>query len=166
MKKLFPLLLFFSFLIFTHSLTAQTRIAVFPFMNKDGNFKFNIWCYKFQDSLTKALFKIDPDKKYFDIVPSDSIESLLAELNLDPNNPEYQSDMWKAAKMLNIKWVVMGNFNINAGTFLIDCYAYNVRTKLANQKYHAKDIFKKEDKVMECIDEIVTSIIPLFIPQK
>ena len=145
---------------------SQVRIAVFPFMNKDGNLKLNIWCYKFQDSLTKALYNRDPEEKYFRIVPYDSVESILAQLNLDPNNPQYQSDLWKAADSIHVKWVVTGNFNINGGRFLIDGYAFNMKTKLPHQKYRAKDIFKKEEKVMECIEEIVDAIIPLFIPEK
>jgi hypothetical protein len=60
----------------------------------------------------------------------------------------------------------MGNFNINGGRFLIDGYTFNMKTKLPNAKYQAKDIFKKEEKVMECIEEIVDAIIPLFIPGK
>ena len=167
MKKLFPsIFLIFILLFLEIPSLAQTRIAVFPFMNKDGNLKLNIWCYKFQDSLTKALLRRDPDEKHYRIVPSDSIESLLAQMNLDPNNPQYQSDMWKAADTIHVKWVVMGNFNINGERFLIDCYAYNVKTKLANPKYQARDIFKKEEKVMESIEEIVDTILPLFIPQK
>ncbi|MCL5991891.1 MAG: hypothetical protein M1419_07290 [Bacteroidetes bacterium] len=145
---------------------SQVRIAVFPFMNKDGNLKLNLWCYKFQDSLTKALINRDPEEKFFRIVPFDSVESILAQLNLDPNNPQYQSDMWKAADSIHVKWVVTGNFIINGGKFLIDAYAFNMKTKLPNSKYQAKDIFKKEEKVMECIEEIVDAIAPLFIPVK
>ena len=87
---------------------SQVRIAVFPFMNKDGNLKLNIWCYKFQDSLTKALYNRDPEEKYYRIVPYDSVEGILAQLNLDPNNPQYKSDMWKAADSISVMWVVTG----------------------------------------------------------
>ena len=145
---------------------SQVRIAVFPFMNKDGNLKLNLWCYKFQDSLTKALFNRDPEEKYYRIVPFDSVENILAQLNLDPSNPQYPSDMWKAADSIHVKWVVTGNFIINGGRFLVDGYAFNMKTKLPNSKYQAKDIFKKEEKVMECIEEIVDAVIPLFIPGK
>lgn len=119
-----------------------------------------------QDSLTKSMFSKDPEEKYYRIVPFDSVELILAQLNLDPNNPQYQSDMWKAADSLHVKWVVAGNFIINGERFLIDGYAFNVKTKLPNPKYHAKDIFKKEQNVMECIGEITDAIIPLFIPGK
>lgn len=154
------------FVIFSFTAHSQVRIAVFPFMNKDGNLKLNIWCYKLQDSLTKSMFAKDPEEKYYRIVPFDSVEQMLAQLNLDPNNPQYQSDMWKAADSLNVKWVLCGNFIINGERFLIDGYAFNVRTKLPNPKYHARDIFKKEANVMECIGEISDAIFPLFLPGK
>ena len=63
---------------------SQTRYAVLPFQNMEGKIDLNIWSYKLQDSLQKALMKLDPENKFMQIVPADSIEDALAEINLDP----------------------------------------------------------------------------------
>ena len=144
---------------------AQTRIAVLPFQNMDGKLERNIWCYKLQDSLTNALKAKDPDCKYFKIVPSDSIEQILAGMNLDPNNPQYLSDMWKAVKILNIEKVISGNFNIQADRYLINAYIYEVRTRMAVPDYQARDIFKSEENIMESIPMIVKRIIKGLITE-
>ena len=139
---------------------SQTRIAVIPFQNLYGLMTLNTWCYDLQDSLLKSLKLQDPDEKYYHIIPSDSIEALLAELNLDPTNPQYPTDMWKVVKKLNARYVVSGTFNIQAKRYLINCYIFDINTKLANPKYQAKDIFKKEADVMESIPIIVDRILP------
>ncbi|MFA6571925.1 MAG: hypothetical protein WCT77_11895, partial [Bacteroidota bacterium] len=142
---------------------AQSRVAVLPFENKDGKLSLNVIAYKLQDSLTKSLIAKDPEEKYYRVVPIDSIEALLAQFNLDPTNPQYASDVWKAVKQLHIKYVLLGNFNVNSGNFLINAYIFNVHTKIAVPRYQAKDIFKTEEKVMESIPEIIESIIGFWI---
>ena len=144
-----------------NSLISKDRIAVFPFINTEGTLELNIWSYNLQDSLTKAFVSAN-DGDYYDIVPVDSIEMVLAEMNLDPTNPQYKTDMWKAAERLNIKKVVTGNFNLQSGTYLINAYVYDVKIKLPHPRYQAKDIFKKEDTIYESIPIIVTNILPAF----
>ncbi len=144
---------------------SQTRYAVLPFQNMEGKIELNIWSYKLQDSLQKALIKLDTENKYMQIVPADSIEDALAEINLDPTNPEYLTDMWKTVKSLNVEKVITGNFYIRAGNLLINAYVYNVRTKLAYPKYQAKNIFKKEKDGLKAVNIIVKRLKPLLIPQ-
>ena len=69
------------------NLMAQQRLAVLPFKNLDGNLDYNEWCYNIQDSLSKSMRNSDPEEKRFHIVPIDSVELVLAEFNLDPDNP-------------------------------------------------------------------------------
>ena len=38
--------------------------------------------------------------------------------------------------MLNANKVVTGNFNFEAGKFLVNAYIYDVRMKMPNPKYH------------------------------
>ena len=90
---------------------AQERVAVFPFRNMDGQMEYNIWRERLSDSLTIALQQEDMEYKAFYIVPSDSVAEILAAMNLDPNNPQYESDKWKAATQLNVSRVITGNFN-------------------------------------------------------
>ncbi len=165
MKSLFRFLLFAIFinLAIVSNVQSQTRIAVLPFQNQEGKIDLNIWCYHLQDSLQKALLALDTEQQQFQLVPADSIEDLLAELNLDPTNPQYPSDMWKAVTSLNVEKVVSGNFYIRAGKLLINAYVYDVRTKLPDQKYQAKNIFKDIDDGLSSIEIIVHKLKPLLI---
>jgi hypothetical protein len=164
MKKV--IVIFSFFLLASAQLFPQMRIAVLPFQNMDGAIAMNVWSYKFQDSVAKLARELDPDGKYFVIIPSDSVDDILTQMNLDPTNPQYPSDMWKAVKTLNANKVISGNFNIKNQRFLICAYLYDVRTKMANPMHQAKDIFKKEENVMEACPMIIESIKPLLIPDK
>lgn len=165
MKSLLKFALIFIFIALSTNLHSQTRIACLPFQNMDGLMRLNILCYTLQDSVATALKEQDPGEKYFYIVPKDSIEQVLSELSLDPNSPQYASDLWKAVRKLNVEKVVMGNFNIEASRILISAYVYNARTKLRIPDYQATDIFKSEDKVMEAVPVIIKSLLPALKPK-
>jgi TolB-like protein len=157
MKKL---LLLIVFAVATMSLQSQTRIAILPFQNMDGNIDYNILCYDLQEALTNAILESEGNGEKFYVVPSDSVQAVLSELNLDPSNPQYKSDMWKAVAMLNIKKVVVGNFNKQSDKFLINTYIYDVKMRLAYPNYQAKDIFKTRENIMEAIPEVLNAILP------
>jgi TolB-like protein len=142
---------------------AQTRIAVLPFQNMDGLLDYNIYSYKLQDSLFKALKALDPDEKYYTLVPLEDIEIVLSEMNLDPTNPQYPTDMWKAVESLGVQKVVTGNFNVQAQRFLINAYVYDVETKLPYLSHQARDIFKKEKDILKSVRIIVKRLKPLLI---
>ncbi len=159
MKKL--LVLFFLFIFFfLFSATSQIRIAILPFQNMDGDLSLNILSYKLQDSVANLLRTFDSLQQHFVIIPSDSIDLLVSQFNLDPTNPQYPTDMWKAVKMLNANVVISGSFNRKAERILINAYIYDVKTKLAFPDYQARDIFKPEDKVMEAVPIIVKKLLP------
>ncbi|HPI20177.1 MAG TPA: hypothetical protein PKY56_07385 [Candidatus Kapabacteria bacterium] len=154
--------LIFSCLILLSTMIAnsQTRIAVLPFQNMDGDMNLNLWCYELQDSLAKALLSEDPEEQYYRIVPNDSVEALLTEFNIDPSNPQYQSDVWKTIKLLNVKKVVTGNFNVQYNNILINAYIYNVRTRVADPEFQAKDIFLEKPEFIKSISIILPNLIP------
>jgi hypothetical protein len=151
------------FILSSTYLITQTRYAVLPFQNMEGKIDLNIWCYQLQDSLQKALMTLDPEQLHFQIVPVDSVEDMLAELNLDPTNPQYPTDMWKAVKMLNVEKVISGNFYFRADKLLINAYVYDVRTKMADPRYQAKNIFKPEEEGLSAINVIVKRLEPLLM---
>ncbi|MFA7325280.1 MAG: hypothetical protein WC121_01325 [Candidatus Kapaibacterium sp.] len=157
MKKI---ILVLSLLIAATTLFAQTRVAVLPFQNMDGNVDYNILCYDLQESLTTALIDADDSGEEYYIVPADSVEIVLSELNLDPSNPQYKSDLWKAVQLLNIKKVVVGTFNKQSDKFLINTYIYDVKMRMAYPNNQAKDIFKTREQILEAIPEIVSAIQP------
>jgi len=161
-KAVFLFIVIFCFSMTSLISQTQIRIAVFPFYNMDGNMKWNIWCYQLQDSLSTAMHNQDPGSESYYIVPKDSVELLLAELNVDPGNPQYETDMWSVAKKLNVKKVICGNFKYQAERFLINAYIWDVKTKLANPKFKARDIFKKEENLYEAVPEITESLVPAF----
>lgn len=144
---------------------SQVRVAVLPFQNMDGKIEKNIICYDLQDSVYKSLQTKDPEHKQFYLVPSDSVEIILANLNLDPSNPQYTSDLWKAVKLLNIKKVIMGNFNLQADKVLINGYIYDVRMKIADPVNQVRDIFKTEEQIFEAVEPIVNAVLPALMPK-
>jgi len=161
MKKLLLLVLVIVFSICFAN--AQVKIAVLPFQNMDGDQKFNIHSYTLQDSVFKALNALDPDGKYYQLVPLDEIEILLSEMNLDPTNPQYATDMWTAVEKLEVVKVVTGNFNVRAERFLINAYVYDVDTKLPNLEYQARDIFLPEESILKSVQVIIKRIEPALI---
>lgn len=139
---------------------AQQRIAVLPFRNMDHDIQYNAWSIEMADSLYKAIAAMDPQQKDFVLVPPDSIEMAIAELNLDPTNPQYESDMWKAIRTLNVTKAVQGNFQLRGDRVLINCYIYDMSSMLADQTFQAKDLYKGKTTYLETIKPIVKRIYP------
>lgn len=149
---------FFFFCLILTSLTqisiAKTRIVVLPFQNMDGRLELNVVSYQLSDSLNLKLLEDEELAGIIEIVPLDSVEMIMADMNLDPTNPQYPSDMWKAIALLNVSKVVTGNFNVQAERFLINAYIYDVATKLPDPDYQVRDIFKKREKLFESVNII------------
>ncbi len=141
----------------------QVRVAVLPFENADGRMEYNIWCYNIQDSLAKFLKSKDPEEFNYRIVPIDSIETLLADMNIDPANPQYASDLWKVVEKLNCQKVISGNFNIQDGKFLLNAYIYIPELKLPDPRYQVKNIFKDLDKIYEVVPIIGKKLRPAIL---
>ena len=154
-------LLFVIFVISTN-LYSKDKVAVLPFVNQDGNLKYEIWCYDLQDSLYKAMESANIDNELYELIPIVDVEMTLAQLNIDPTNPQYKSDIWKAAKELGATKVVTGNFNFQAGRFLINAYIYDTKFKFPDPNYQAKNIFKSEENIYESINEITGFLLPAW----
>lgn len=159
MKRL-TLLFLFTMIVGAASALAQSRIAVLPFRNMDHDIKYNMWCLQFADSLRNALLAQDPGGAAYYIVPPDSVELAIAALNLDPTNPQYESDMWKAVRSLGVKKAVQGNFQLRGERVLINCYVYDMESMLADQTNQAKDLYKLPTTYLEAIRPIVKRITP------
>lgn len=145
-------------------MVAQTpRVAFLPFKNMDGKIELNKWCYALQDSLQKHFAELDPNNEKMYVVPYDSVELILSELNLDPSNPQFDSDMWKVVENLNVNYVISGNFVFQAQRFLINTYIYDVSMKLQVNSHQARDIFVPMDKVLNAIKPIAKKLQGFFI---
>lgn len=162
-KTLVLIFILFIFKAAGSSVNAQHRIAVLPFQNMDGKMKYNIWCYNLQDSLEKKLVGEDPKELNYVVIPSDSIEIHLAEMNLDPSSPEYESDMWKVVEELEVNRVVSGNFYIQSNRLIINAFVYNTKMKIPHPQHQAKNIFKKESDVYEAIPIIYKRLKPAIL---
>lgn len=161
-KMKFKLILLALIFIISNFGFSQTRIAVIPFQNIDGNMDLNIWSYTLQDTIAKALQEQDIEERYYKIIPQDSIDLILAESNLDPNNPQYASDMWETIKLLNAEKIITGNFDTRANRILLNVYIYDIHTKLYDPQNCAKDIFKPQDKLLEAIPYVIKKLLPAF----
>lgn len=159
MIRLMTLLVVVSALATTYA-QSQIRIAVLPFRNMDHDIKYNTWCLEFADSLRTALAPSDASATSYTIVPADSVEMAIASLNLDPTNPQYESDMWKAIRGLGVQKAVQGNFQLRGERVLINCYIYDMESMLADQTNMAKDLYKSPTTYLEAIRPIVKRISP------
>ena len=146
--------------IFCVGLFAQPRVAVLPVRNMDGNLSLNTYCYKIADSLRTALTMSELNGKQFTVVSSDTVDAVLAELNLDPNSPQYESDLWKSVAKLNCQYAITGTFNVNGGRMLLNMYVYNVSSKMADPTNAAKNIFKAPERILEMISVMRDKLIP------
>ncbi len=143
-----------------HSLSAQTRIAVLPFRNTHGGMEYNERSYQLADTINAVLTEISRTDGSFTIVPSDSVQEIVSTLNLDPTNPQYESDVWRAVEALNVERVVTGTFNIKYGKIIINASVYDVVTKLADPSHEAKSVYKAYEKTFEAIPAIIKAILP------
>ncbi|MBS1561239.1 MAG: hypothetical protein JSS89_06515 [Bacteroidetes bacterium] len=148
------------FALVTVAVTAQTRVAVLPFRNMDGAIKYNPWCIQLADSLTKELLAIDPAQKKFMIIPADSIEMAISELNLDPTNPQYESDVWKAVKSLHADRVIQGNFFMQHERVLLNAYIFDPETKMSDPTNQAKNMYKSPSAILEVIKPMARKLHP------
>jgi len=145
---------------------SQPKVVVLPFQNMDGHMELNTICYEMQDSVFKAFNLKDPGNKYLELIPLTDVEEVLFEMNLDPSNPQYPSDMWKAVKKLGAKYVILGTFNVQANRILMNTYIYDVDFKLAYPDYQALDMFKPQEQILENVPFILESLFPFFVDMK
>lgn len=165
MPRVTRMLTLFTLLVIIGAATtvAQTRVVVLPFRNMDGEIKYNLWSQQLSDSVTKAFLAVDSSQKKFMIVPHDSVEMAISELNLDPTNPQYQSDVWKAVKGLGAVMVVQGNFFLRGDRVLMNAYVYDMYTRMPHDSCFAKDIYKTPTTYMEAVPVIVKKLYPALI---
>lgn len=142
---------------------AQARIAVLPFRNMDGNIKYNVWTIEIADSLRTALANVDPTQTAFVIVPADSVEMAISELNLDPTNPQYESDVWKALAGLGVTKVVQGTLLLQGERVLINGYVYDLATKMPDATNQAKNIYKSATTYLESVAIMARKLHPALL---
>lgn len=147
-------------LLASMSVAAQQRVAVLPFRNMDRDIQYNAWSLQLADSVYKALRAHESFGKDFVLIEPDSIEMAIAELNLDPTNPQYESDMWKAVRTLGATKAVQGNFQLRGDRVLINCYIYDMTSMLPDSKNQAKDLYKSTTTFLETVRPIVKRLSP------
>lgn len=160
------LLAIIAFVVCSGFAMAQQRIAVLPFRNMDGNLALNTWCSRLSDSVAAGLRLRDTANKYYFVVSQDTVAETLATLNLDPTNPQYESDLWKAVAMLKITRVITGNFNVQSGKMLINCYNYDVETKIPNPTGQARNLYKSIDRCLETVPTIINKMLLGLVPKE
>lgn len=138
---------------------AQQRVAVLPFRNMDRDIQYNAWSVQLADSVYKALRQHESFGKDFVLIEPDSIEMSIAALNLDPTNPQYESDMWKAVRSLGATKAVQGNFQLRGDRVLINCYIYDMTSMLPDATNQAKDLYKSTTTFLETVRPIVKRIV-------
>ena len=140
---------------------AAERVAILPFRNYNGSLDYAAPSYTLADSLHAMLQPLSEEGK-LDLVPIDSVEFALAGLNLDPSNPQYESDMWRAVEQLRADKVITGTYNVKYKKIFVNAYIYDVATKIQEQKYQAKNIYKKYDKALEAVSKVYKKTGPVF----
>lgn len=151
---------FFVLLCSVYPLIGQVRVAVLPIKNLDGNMQLLTYSYSIADSL-RALLSAHPEHgKQFSMIPADTMEQALAEFNLDPTSPQFESDLWRGIAKLNCKYAITGSFEITGGRMVLNLYVYDVATKLADQTHAARNLFKAPDKIFEVLPIAVKKLVP------
>lgn len=143
-----------------YSLVGQVRVAVLPIKNLDGNMQLLTYSYAIADSLRVLLSAHPEHGKQFSVLPADTMEQALAEFNLDPSSPQFESDLWRGIAKLNCKYAITGSFEITGGRMVLNLYVYDVATKLADQTHAARNLFKAPDKIFEVLPIAVKKLVP------
>jgi TolB-like protein len=147
-------------LISETTVAAQQRVVVLPFRNMDRDIQYNAWSMQLADSVYKALRAHEKYGTDFILIEPDSLEMAIADLNLDPTNPQYESDMWKAVRALGAAKAVQGNFQLRGDRVLINCYVYDMTSMLPDGANQAKDLYKSTTTFLETVRPIVKRISP------
>lgn len=150
----------FVLLCVVYSLVGQVRVAVLPIKNLDGNMQLLTYSYAIADSLRVLLSAHPEHGKQFSVLPADTMEQALAEFNLDPSSPQFESDLWRGIAKLNCKYAITGSFEITGGRMVLNLYVYDVATKLADQTHAARNLFKAPDKIFEVLPIAVKKLVP------
>lgn len=158
-------LLFTVLLTAISAVAAPIKITVLPFTNLNGEFDRNIVAYDLQEAINAKLEELDSEGE-FELVPLMDVELELSNLNLDPSNPQYESDLWKAVSNLGVKKVLLGSYDYKDGKYLINAYVYDARMKLAHPRFQSKDNFIDEDKVTELAEKIVNDLKGAILKKK
>jgi TolB-like protein len=142
------------------SLCAQVRVAVLPVKNLDGNMQLLTYSYAIADSLRALLVAHPEHGRAFVVVPADTVEQVLSEFSLDPTSPQFESDLWRAIAKLNCTYAITGSFEITGGRMVLNLYAYDVATKLADQTNAARNLFKAPEHIFEVLPIAVRKLVP------
>lgn len=152
-----------AFIVLATDVCAQIRVVVLPFRNMDGEISLNVWSYELADSLRNQLLAKDPAQTVFMMVDQDSVEMAISELNLDPSNVQYESDVWRAMEQLHVQRVVQGNFFRRGERVLMNAYVYDVEYKMADPEFQAKDIYKTATTYLTAVPTIVKKLYPALL---
>lgn len=157
----------FALMIFSYiTVLPQERVAVLPFYNMDGKEELNAFCYQLQDSLSKELIVNNNGEIKFYIVPNDSIELVLAEMNFDPNSPSYKDDLWKALEKLKCKKAVIGELQQQGSKLVVNASLCIVEMRLPIPQYQMRNLFVKPEEIYKVIPPICKKLLPGVIAQQ
>ena len=153
------------FLFFSVVVCSQTKIAILPFSNLDGNADYNKYCYEIQDSLTKAFLNVDAEKKIIDVLSLEEVDNAMSDMNLDANAPNFDGEKWRVLEILQCDRVISGTFRVVGERFVVNAYIYYPATRVSDLVHQAKDIFKREDKILEVVPVITRRLSKAFITE-
>lgn len=153
----------FASILWGTAASAQIRVVVLPFRNMDGEISLNVWSYELADSLRATLLATDPSQTVFMMVDQDSVEAAISDLNLDPSNVQYESDVWRAMEKLNVQRVVQGNFFRRGERVLMNAYVYDVEFKMADPEFQAKDIYKTSTTYLTAVPTMAKKLYPALL---
>jgi TolB-like protein len=145
---------------------SQQRIAVLPFYNMDGKEELNKFCYQLQDSLSKELIVNNKGDVKFYVVPNDSIELVLAEMNFDPNSPSYKDDLWKALEKLKCNKAVIGELQQQGSKLVVNASLCIVDLRLPIPAYSLRNLFVKPEEIYKVIPPICRKLLPGVLAQQ
>lgn len=159
MKKLIWLAIFLAntLLLFAEG----TTVSFVPFVNSNGEMKYDEFAIALQDSLQKQFIKTAEEVGY-KVLSYEDVKKKLDDNNIKPGDAQYESYLWQFIEEMGAKYVISGSVLNQAGKFIINTYIYDVSMKIQVTSHVAKDIFVPENNILRAVVPIHKRLIPFF----
>lgn len=146
MKRPFILALLFAILGYgfvsaqTSTQAGPTMVAVFPLKNLYDDAKYDELIWNYADSLVSYLNSKPGAGETFSLLPMDEIRDQMLALNVDPQAPAYETEIFKIVKALGAKKVIWGTYLVKYEKSNIDLVIIDAKTLMKDQKNIAQKI--------------------------
>lgn len=135
-------------------------VAIFPLKNAYGEVKYDSLAWSYADSLFAYLNTQAGAGTVFTIIPMDDIRDQMLALNVDPNSPSYETEIFKIAKALGAKKVMWGSYLVKYEKANIEIKVIDAKTLMPDRKNIAEKIRAPFPEALSTVAEAGTKLLP------